>query len=292
VSKYTLRYSLSDYRDRTIPLRCGPISVGLRVDARYCTPNLFACPPGTVPDYHIDLVAADTPQREIPESYTRRDEQGFSFQNDAVCGTLDRTEKQGHFKYWPAASDPRRGVRPLHDVAMSVFLDEVTRRGGLLLHGLTMSFRGKAIVICGASGRGKSTLFGRFQRRVAGEALENARLGDEYAFVAPQRGGGWEFWSYPMGRGPYYPRPLVSELGAIMHLAAERHETVLIPLGPAAATGAVAASAFVPGGLDAQQVLDAAATIATALPSAMLRHNLDTPVERVADVIAAIVEQQ
>ncbi|MSP91614.1 MAG: hypothetical protein EXR79_07400 [Myxococcales bacterium] len=215
--------------------------------------------------------------------FSRFDANGYAARAPWASVELDRTSAQGTLTLHVPHEQPE-GV---HDAAvegmLTAGLAEVLVRGGIALHAATLQAGGRAWVIAGHSGVGKTTL----ARRFPGVASH-----DEIAYLVPTPAG-WTAWHHAEWRGLPGEHALVLPLGGLFVLLPNvrtRTEVVAAPAGERAAL--VLARAYYAGGAATPWLLDAAAALGRDVPVGLLSHCLDDSPETIAETLAAYAAQQ
>ena len=153
-------------------------------------------------------------------------------------------------------------------------------RGGILLHAGTVRARGGALAICGASGRGKTTLVRRDWARF---------LNEEHAFLCPDGAGGWTSHWYSQSRCPAEERPSTLPLRGLRLLSERREQTCLRPCTASEAVAGITHAATWLSGMPMQPLLDRVDALCQAHPPMWFDHSLETPTEQVFERLAGEV---
>ncbi len=249
---------------QNLSVRFGDFHVGLRLpagaDASFAADWLAA--PGQPADIDLDL-SCDPAAGDCEPTYTRLDPEGFAFQGMrcAVHGSF--AARRGAIVLNRPPAPERTG--PLFAGLLATGYAQVLTRGGVLLHAATLLHRGRAWVVMGHSGAGKTTLAERFA---------DTYLHDEYAFLVPDAAGGWSVWRYCESRGPREARPWRVPLAGIAVLSADRSRTAVQPIASADAFATVCVHAYHAGGAAAQAVFDGVLALVRDHPPRHLSHCL------------------
>jgi hypothetical protein len=197
---------------------------------------------------------------------------------------IDRDLRRGVLHFPPQ----RGGTRPRH--ALEFPLDELlfqhrfAREGAAEVHACGLLREGRAVLLCGKSGAGKTTtarLWRRLRRRVT-------VLSDDRIVIAPRRRRTWAHGT-PWHGEAHLSSPAAAPLAAIFFL---RHaaRTRVVPVPPSAAAARLFARTFPPlWDRDAvANVLGACAAAARTVPCFELGFRPDaSAVEAVEDVLGA-----
>lgn len=241
-------------------------------------------PPGAPADVEVGLRrGGDSDAAPAADTVAPADE----FRTDGGCitgwqGASVTVRRSGEPHRWAGVYQPEDagggpfGVAVLEAATGAVFA-EVFARGGLVLHAATLAFGGRAFVVCGQSGRGKSTLVGR---------LPAAHLHEEHAFLVPTADG-WTFWRLAQARGPWDDRTWHVPVAGILLLSEERDVTRVSEVAPADGLAGIVRTLYWMGAALGPELLERAARLAATLPVSSLAHCLATPSDDVAAAIMA-----
>jgi hypothetical protein len=192
-----------------------------------------------------------------------------ALRNEArVSGDWTRCEIR--YEPFPPGEVPLEVVRSELEVA---FQTRLARSGGALVHACGLVLEGKALLLPGSSGRGKSTLAGQLPAEVA--------LSDERPALRVREGdAAWLHgtpWRGTAGRVSAGAAPL----GAVAFLGLHEPPWGLRPLPPGEAFRRLCFHAFPPlwdrEGME--RVLELAQRVVTSVPCFELRYRLGDPVE-------------
>jgi hypothetical protein len=176
------------------------------------------------------------------------------------------------------------GARPLLDYPLDelLFQHHVARWGGMEVHACGLVVGGKVVLLCGASGAGKTTMARLFRRH----RRETTVLSDDRVIVRARRGRLWAYGT-PWHGSARFASPDGRPLGGIFFLSQARR-TALVPLGAAEAATRLFACSFPPpwDGAALRRVLGTCARVVAATPCAVLRFQPDASAVR--SVVAAL----
>jgi hypothetical protein len=176
---------------------------------------------------------------------------------------IDRGRRRGVLFLPPSSRMPTLHY-PLDEL---IFQHHLAQHGGVEVHACGIAVAGRALLFCGVSGAGKTTMARLWRRRrPPADVLSDDRM------VIRERGGRpWAFGTPWHGSGRYAsPRGL--PLGAVFFLARGRRTTIE-PMGAAAGAAELFARSFPPPWERAavERVLALCARAAQAVPCARLR---------------------
>lgn len=178
-----------------------------------------------------------------------------------ACFDLDAPGDTGPF-------GPNQAYHGAKEASFVVGLQEVTRRGGMMLHACAVRVDGRAWVVAGTSGAGKTTLAERFAV---------GRLGDEWTVLMPDAEAGWACWNWTQWRDRTPGEPLVTPLGGVLHLSTDRSTTRVRAMSPQEAAAALTTSAYWLPWHPRQLLLDLSLDVMRDCPQLWLDHCLETP---------------
>ena len=260
-----------------VTVAAGAFRVGIHADPKNFSAYGWHDAPGLPADLELHFESASERRFTGPPTLSWR-EHGFSLQGEWVRGTVDLRARTGHFclhlQPGQVLSAARLGVL---EASIATLMSLVLRRGGLLLHAATIEIEGRAVVVVGESGRGKTTLCQRFP---------NHFLNEEYAFLAPTGPNGtWEAHWYAQERGPTTERPSVLPMGRLCLLSPRRSRTaVLAATNAEALTTLHGASLWVHGVPPALQLGGMERLLSNFAPT-WLEHDLRSPHRQLIDVL-------
>lgn len=258
----------------SLTVRFGDFRVGLQwpaaADMRFAAGWLDA--PGQCADLVL-RVAYDSAAGDCPPSYTRFDPEGFAFEG-VRCAVRAEFASGGDMLLSLPAAPHRTGA--LFAGLLATAYAEVLRRGGVFLHAATLLHEGRAWVVAGHSGAGKTTLAARFA---------DAQLHDEYAILVPTGGGAWSVWRYCESRGPRGDLPWCTPLAGIAVLGPDRSRTCVRPIAPPEAFAALFVHTYHAGGAAAPAAFEGVLALLRDFPLRQLSHCLAEPP---AAVVAAL----
>jgi hypothetical protein len=184
---------------------------------------------------------------------------------------VDRDWRRGTL-HVPAPGAPG-AKRPLLDYPLDelLFQHHVARWGGMEVHACGLVVDGRAVLLCGASGAGKTTMARLFRRRLRRIPI----LSDDRIIVRPRRGRLWAYGT-PWHGSARFASPAGWPLGAVFFLSQARRPS-LLPVGPTEAAARLFAGAFPPpwDAPSIRRVLDVCASVAASVPCAILRFRPD-----------------
>ena len=144
-----------------------------------------------------------------------------------------------------------------------LFQHRLVREGAIEVHACAVAWRGRAAVLCGQSGAGKSTTARLWRRHTRGASI----LSDDRVVLRPSARG-VRAWGTPWHGDGGFALPESSPVGAIFFLRHGRRTRVR-PLGRAAAAARLLARGFPPP-WDSQamaRALDTCAAVTSAVPA-------------------------
>jgi hypothetical protein len=196
---------------------------------------------------------------------------------------IDRAWRRGTL-HVPAPGAPG-ARRPVLDYPLDelLFQHHVARWGGMEVHACGVVVGGRAVLLCGASGAGKTTMARLFRRR-----LRRIPILSDDRIIVRLRGG--RLWAYgtPWHGSARFASPAGRPLGAVFFLSQARRPS-LVRVGPTEAAARLFAGAFPPpwDGPSIQRVLGVCASAAGSIPCAILRFRPDAAA--VAQVLDSVV---
>ena len=255
-----------------VPTSCGYLFGRRWLEDKGAASLRFAC-----------RVSLDEPQPSVV--FSRFDANGYCARAPWATVELDRTTGQGAITFHAPAELPEGQYTATAAIegVLAAGLAEVLVRGGLALHAMTLQVGGRAWVVAGHSGAGKTTL----ARRFPGVASH-----DEVAYLVPTPDG-WTAWHHAEWRGLPGDHASVLPLGGLFVLLPDERSCTQVVRAPAGERAAlVLARAYHAGGAATAWLLDAAAALGRDVPVGLLSHSLDDPPAAVVQALASYSELQ
>jgi hypothetical protein len=153
---------------------------------------------------------------------------------------IDGQRRRGRLYLPPSAGDHRRGHALAYPLDELLFQHHLARAGGLVLHACGVASSGGAILFCGRSGAGKTTMARRWRRHVRRGVV----LSDDRMVVRFVQGRPWTYGTPWHGSGKY-ASPAGAPLRAIFFLRRSSRPFVR-PLATPRAGAALFARCFPP----------------------------------------------
>ncbi|HAN30835.1 MAG TPA: hypothetical protein DCQ06_04490 [Myxococcales bacterium] len=260
-----------------VTVSAGEMTVGLNVNADKIPSYGWHDAPGKLADLHINLIYQPGPWHERVE-VSRYTSETLVFHGQWCRGHFDRRSAVGEVTIFTGhefhAGVYQWGALEAGFMALAAL---TWWRGGLLLHAATIENGGGALVICGESGRGKTTLARRNWAKF---------LNEEHAFVTRAADGRWRSHWYSQSRCPPQERPAVLDVVGLRLLSDVRDQTALRPCSASEAYAGIVHSAVWLPGMPLQTLIDRVAALCDAYDPLWFDHSLQTPVGKVFDVLA------
>ncbi len=208
------RHRMCDAEGGRITISAGDYRVGVTATPTYFDVYGWHDAPGLPARVELEFVDRIRDGRAKAE-ITFWNERGFGLNGAWSEGEVDWVTGRGRFalnlELGQETVAARKGVV---EGAVGTLMAMVLRDGGVLLHAATLEVDGCAVVVVGASGRGKSTLCRRFPSHF---------MNEEFAFLSPTGpGGSWQSHWYAQERAAATERPPVLPLGGLFLLSERR----------------------------------------------------------------------
>ena len=191
---------------------------------------------------------------------------------------IDALRRRGTL-YLPASAASRRaGFALSYPLDELLFQHHLARAGGLVVHACGVALDGRALLFCGRSGAGKTTIARLFRRH----RRESPVLSDD-RIVLRRRGAGWRAFGTPWHGSGRFASPGSCRLAAVVFLE-QGKTTRLGPLPVVQVAARLFAQSFPPVWEDAGTAcaLETAATVAQEVPGYLLRFRPDRSAVRTA----------
>ncbi len=166
-----------------------------------------------------------------------------------------------------------------------LLMNHLAPRGGAIVHAAGVVMQGRAIVLPGRSGAGKSTV----ARLFVDAGLEDGMLSDDRIILRPDEGTQVRAWGTPWPGDAGIARNASAPLGAILFLT-QATETRVTRLSPGAAMRRLMPVVSVPW-YDERRGNQVMATCASVVETAPCFELFFTPTREVVDLVAQAVEQ-
>jgi hypothetical protein len=134
---------------------------------------------------------------------------------------IDRRRRRGRLYLPPSAEDARRGSALAYPLDELLFQHHFARAGALVVHACAVSVQGGALLFCGRSGAGKTTMARLWRRYRPGAVV----LSDDRVVVRWRGGRPWIYGTPWHGSGRY-ASPRGAPLRAIFFLRQSRRTRV------------------------------------------------------------------
>ena len=201
------------------------------------------------------------------------DSAGFAFSGAASAGVGDWRTAQIDVRIDPDTQ--RLCARGTLEALMTLGHFWLLRQGGLLLHATTLILDGRALVICGHCGAGKTTLSARLNR---------VCLNHEFALVMPTSTG-WVALRHADHRGIKGDLPWQVPLGGFFVLGPDRTRNASAAIAHNDAMQLVLDKIYFADGPALPLMLQNLDALLTAMPLRTLSHCLSRPPEEIARTI-------
>jgi hypothetical protein len=135
--------------------------------------------------------------------------------------TINTSRRRGRLYLPPSREDAERGLALAYPLDELLFQHHLAQRGALVVHACGVAFQGRAILFCGRSGAGKTTMARLWRNHAPGAVV----LSDDRMVVRWRHGRPWAFGTPWHGSGRY-ASPEGRPLGAIFFLRQSRRPSV------------------------------------------------------------------
>jgi hypothetical protein len=180
---------------------------------------------------------------------------------------IDRRRRRGRL-YLPPPYGTRRGFGLSYPLDELIFQHHLAHAGGLVVHACGLAVEGKAVLFCGASGAGKSTM-ARLWLRHHGKV----RILSDDRIVLRRRGASWWAYGTPWHGSARLASPASRRLAALFFIEKAAARNSLERLGPGDAAARLFSHSFPPPweAVGTARALASAARLGIGVPSYLLR---------------------
>ncbi|MCO4761248.1 MAG: hypothetical protein KC502_07075 [Myxococcales bacterium] len=277
-------HSVLDFAGRRITISAGTFRVALTLPQHPIIDSALRGygwhdPPGLPAPITLDVTLSDDPP--VPHASVHDwSEAGFELRGKYVDGHFDLSRGTGTVRIKMGIKSPEDVLRGgILEAAMGALLHQVVHAGGVMVHAVSLLLEGRAHVVFGHSGAGKTTL---------GHRLPASFLNEEYAFMVPgptpER---WQWLWYAQERAPRVDRAATLPFGNLFAMAAARDETRCWPLETTKAPAALMPSLYWLPGMPNELLLHNVLSLVQAHPVRWFSHCLQTPETDVAALIGS-----
>lgn len=284
-------------------LRVGGVTLAVR--AARPTPALALAPryapfvPSRGGDIALDLEPGPPPPFDSPDLlfdsggtwrvYRRRRGLLYVFRPPMGDGpparavAIDELRRRGTLYLPDSPAGRSRGFALSFPLDELLFQHHIARAGGLVVHACGVVVDGRAVLFCGRSGAGKTTLARLFRRH-----CPRAQVLSDDRIVLRSRGAGWQAFGTPWHGSGQFAAPSSARLAAVVFLEQGRTAR-LRPLPSAQVAVRLFAQCFPPvwEGQGTARALETAAFVAEAVPGHVLRFRPDRSAVRAALAVLA-----
>jgi len=152
----------------------------------------------------------------------------------------DRSRRRGTLYLPPSAAGRSRGFALSYPLDELLFQHHLAHAGGLVLHACGVAFGGRAVLLCGRSGAGKTTMARLFR-----SALPDATVLSDDRIVVRRRGRSWRAFGTPWHGSGRFATAGSASVAAVVFLDQSR-ATRLLPIPVANAAVRLLAQSFPP----------------------------------------------
>ncbi len=191
---------------------------------------------------------------------------------------IDAFRRRGTLHLPPSAASRTPGFALSYPLDELIFQHHIARAGGLVVHACGVASDGRALLFCGRSGAGKTTIARLFRRH-----HPKARVLSDDRIVLRRGGSGFRAFGTPWHGSGRFASPGSSLLAAVVFLEQAR-STRLVPLPEIQVAARLFAQSFPPiwEAEGTARALETAAMVAKEVPGYILRFQPDRSAVRAA----------